>query len=165
MLSVCREQPPGTDDGRLMKNKMAILMRKERKGQHPVPEGGGILAKTSVDGEKREEPFVIPHNYTDRGGVMEFFKPRMLAEGGGAGAVVALLLIALVLPLRLPVIVSAFLIGGPTLAVMALGCFGYHDEPWSAAIRYSIAHRQNARKMAYRLKIKGGGENDGKHKK
>lgn len=118
-----------------------------------------------MEEDTKWDRYVIPHNYTDRGGVFEFFKPRMLAEGGSAGAVVALLLFALVLPLRLPVIASAFLIGGPTLAVTALGCIGYHDEPWSTAIRYLIAHRQNARKMAYRLKMKGGVENDGKHKK
>lgn len=115
--------------------------------------------------ENQDDRYIIPHNYTDRGGVFEFFKPRMLAEGGTAAAVVGLLIIAFVVPLGLPVMADAFIIGGPVITILIVGSVGFHNEPWSAVLRYLLANRQTARKMAYRIELKAGDEYAGKNRK
>ena len=99
--------------------------------------------------EAERDRYAIPHNYKDRGGVFEIFKPRNLIEGAGAAAGTALLLLICILPLGLNPMLSTFLIGCPALAVLVVGAFGYHDEPWSVALKNLMTARQHARKLEY----------------
>ncbi len=115
--------------------------------------------------ENQDDRYTIPHNYTDRGGVFEFFKPRMLAEGGTAAAVVGLLITAFIIPLGLPMMAVAFIIGGPVITILVVGSMGFHNEPWSAMLRYLLTSRQTARKMSYRIELKAGDEDAGKKRK
>ena len=101
-----------------------------------------------MDDENKEEIYVIPHNFTDGGGVFRgIFRLRNVIEGFAMALAIGYPIYKLLpTPIYAKFIIIPILSGG----LMIFGCAGINDEPVSINMMYMFKFLFSRRKLVFR---------------